>query len=149
MADEHPTVNEEQLAVIRDHVQFQREELAEQREKNRAEEAIEMGRIKADGEIHAANLSHAGKVLDAQANDRQQIRTFWDNQLGRLCWLVITLVVIGAVICSIAIFRGETEIVFKAVETIATHAFALAAGIGADRIWVHRKKAGISSPDEQ
>jgi hypothetical protein len=92
MPEERPTVTEEQLALFKEHVELQRDELAGQRERNRADEAIELRRISADVEMHKSNLAHAGKVLNAQVDDRQQVRIFWSNQLLRSCWIMGILV---------------------------------------------------------
>jgi prophage tail gpP-like protein len=70
MADQGLTVNEEQLVLFKETMQLQRDELAEQAKRNRADEAIETRRITADVEVHTKNLEHAGKVLSAQATDR-------------------------------------------------------------------------------
>lgn len=148
MAEERPTVNEEQLALFRDHVELQREELTEKRERNRADEAIETRRISAEVDMHKSNLGHAGKVLEAQVEDRQQIRSFWSDQLLRFCWMFGAVFVVLASICIVAIILGETVAVFDAIKTLGTHFMALLAGIGADRIWIHRKKAGISTSNE-
>lgn len=67
MSDERLTVSEEQLALFKEHVELQRDELAEQSVRNRADEAIESRRLSAEVEMHQSNLAHAGKVLDAQA----------------------------------------------------------------------------------
>lgn len=149
MPDERPTVTEEQLALFKEHVELQRDELAEQRERNRADEAIELRRISAEVEMHKNNLAHAGKVLNAQVDDRQQIRTFWSSQLLRFCWFVGVFVLVLFTICTVAILRGEAEVVFDALKTLGTHFMALLAGVGADRVWIHRKKAGISPAGDE
>ncbi len=76
MPEDRHTVSDEQLALFRDHVDLQKQELAEQREKNRADEAIEMRRISAQQDIHSKDLEHAGRVIDAQLKDRQGVRSF-------------------------------------------------------------------------
>ncbi len=48
-------------------------------------------------------------------------------------------------ICSIAIFNGASESVFKMIGTVMTHFLSVGAGIGLDRVWINRKKTGISS----
>lgn len=149
MSKESLTVTEEQLSLFKEHVQLQREELAEQAQKNRADEAIELRRIAADVEVHTKNLDHAAKVITAQSTDRAQIRTFWDKQLQRLCRMFAITFILISVICVIAIFQKQAELVFEAIKTVATHLMALIAGIGADRFWVHRKKTGISSVDQK
>ena len=148
MADEHLSVNEEQLALFKEHVELQREELSEQREKNRADEALETQRIKAEEGFHARNLEHADKVLVAQSTDREQIRTFWSENLKRAINVLILLIVVISIIAGISIFRGEADVVFESLKTVATHLLALLAGLGADRAWIHRKKAGISSSQD-
>lgn len=148
MADQGLTVNEEQLVLFKETMQLQRDELAEQAKRNRADEAIETRRIAADIEVHSKNLEHAGKVLTAQATDRDQIRSFWSVQIGRFCWIVAGIMLVACIICGYAIAKGQTAAVFDAVKTLGTHALALLGGVGADRLWIHRRKTGISNPTD-
>ena len=145
MADQGLTVNEEQMVLFKETMQLQRDELAEQAKRNRADEAIETRRITADVEVHSKNLEHAGKVLNAQAVDRDQIRTFWSRQIGRLCWILAVGMIVSCIVCGYAIAKGETAAVFDAVKTLGTHLLALLGGAGADRLWIHRRKTGISN----
>ncbi len=140
------TVNEEQLVLFKETMQLQRDELAEQAKRNRADEAIETRRIAADIEVHSKNIEHAGKVLTVQAADRDQIRSFWSVQIGRFCWIVAVGMLVTCVICGYAIANGETAAVFDAIKTLGTHLLALLGGAGVDRLWIHRRKTGISSP---
>lgn len=149
MASNPPTVSDQQLALFKEHVALQRDELAEQREKNRADEAIEMRRISAEVETHEKNLEHAGKVLIAQGNDRRELRTFWTRQFQNMFYLIVLIVVLGTAITCFAIYKGQSKEVFDAIVMIASYLIAVLGGIGLDRAWIHRKKSGITPTDSQ
>jgi hypothetical protein len=62
---EQPTVSEEQLVLFKEHLNLQREELAKRRERNKADESIELRRISAEQTIHDKNLKHSEFVVNA------------------------------------------------------------------------------------
>lgn len=69
---EQPTVSEEQLVLFKEHLELQRDEFMERRERNRVDEAIELKRISAEQDIHGKNIRHAEAVLSAQLQDRRR-----------------------------------------------------------------------------
>ena len=147
MADDHPTISDQQLALFKEHVSLQREELAEQRQKNRADEAIETRRITADLEVHEKNITHAGKVLEAQAQDRKEVRDFWSKQLQWVFIVLILLIFVSSLIAGYAIHKNQSKEVFDMITKIVSYAVTFLAGIGMDRAWINRKKPGLTSLD--
>ena len=146
---EQPTVSEEQLVLFKEHLDLQREELAERRESNRAEESIELKRISVEQAIHDKNLKHAEFVVNAQLQDREGIRQFWSVQCRWIFFFVYGLMFTIGLICCIAIYKGDSENVFKMLTAVLTYGLTFVAGIGADRIWTNRKKQEIVNNSQQ
>lgn len=143
------TTNDEQLALFKEHVLLQREELAETANRNRADEQIELRRLTVDADAHEKNLAHAAKVLEAQAQDRHEVRNFWNGQLSKFTWIIGLIIVLTALTAFYGIYSGNSEEVFEMMKLVMTHAIALLAGVGVDRAWIHRKKTGISNSDSE
>ena len=104
-----------------------------------------MKRISAEQDMHAKNIDHAGIALKAQLEDRRDVRSFWSGQLRWLFIFAILILIITGAICCMAIYKGDTESVFKMMTSVLTYGLSIAAGAGLDRIWINRKKTGISS----
>ena len=146
---EQPTVSEEQLVLFKEHLDLQREELAERRERNKADESIELKRISVEQTIHDKNLKHSEFVVNAQLQDREGIRQFWSVQCRWIFFFGLGLIFILGLICCIAIYKGDSENVFKMLTAVLTYGFSFVAGIGADRIWINRKKEEITNNPQQ
>ena len=132
--------------LFKDHISLQKEELAARIEQSRADEKIEVHRLTVDSDMHRANLSHAGKVLDAQALDRRETRDFWKSNLQCVFWLILAVMIILAGVMGIALFQGKASEVIGLIKDLGGYVVAVIAGAGLDRAWIHRRKTGISSP---